>query len=225
MGQRAGVHGTQEGALTVERSPPSRVLDFYFDFMSPFAYLAHTQLPVLAAKYGLRIDYHAIDLPAAKLAAGNTAPPNVSIPVKLRYLVTDMQRWAKRYGVPLVFPQTLKSGRLNRGIYFAVDRRCAEDYVRAAWLPTWGEGGDMDDEALIQGVARSMGWDAAEFLGFIDSSEAHKRYALDNRDAQARGVFGAPTMMLGEQMWWGNDRLGFLEEYLAETRDERGEMR
>ena len=203
----------------------SGVLDFYFDFMSPFAYLAHTQLPGLAEKYGLRIAYHAIDLPAAKLAAGNTAPPNVSIPVKLRYLVTDMQRWAKRYGVPLAFPKTLKSGRLNRGLYFAVDRGRAGDYLRAAWLPTWGQGGDMNDEALIGGVARSMGWDTAAFLSFIESPEALERYTVDNREAQARGVFGAPTMMLGDQMWWGNDRLGFLEEHLAATQDGGGETR
>lgn len=209
----------------MERDPSTHVIDFYFDFMSPFAYLAHTQLPALAARYGLRIAYHAIDLPAAKLAAGNTAPPNVSIPVKLRYLVTDMQRWAQRYGVPLVFPKTLKSERLNLGLYFALDRERAEDYVRAAWLPTWGQGGDMDDEALISGVARSLGWDATEFLGFIASPAACERYALDNREAHARGVFGAPTMMLGEQMWWGNDRLGFLDEHLAGINNGGGETR
>jgi 2-hydroxychromene-2-carboxylate isomerase len=209
----------------VDRASSPGVLDFYFDFMSPFAYLAHTRLPALAAKYGVQIAYHPIDLPAAKLAAGNTAPPNVSIPVKLRYLVTDMQRWAKRYGVPLTFPKTLKSERLNIGLYFAADRGQAQDYVDAAWLPTWGQGGDMDDEGLIRGVARSMQWDAQEFIDFVGSQQARERYARGNRDAQARGVFGAPTMMLGEQMWWGNDRLEFLEEHLAENRDGRGEKR
>lgn len=209
----------------MEREAAPGVIDFYFDFMSPFAYLAHTQLPALAARYGRRIAYHAIDLPAAKLAAGNTAPPNVSIPVKLRYLVTDMQRWARRYGVPLNFPKTLKSERLNLGLYFAADRGRTEDYVRAAWLPTWGQGGDMGDETLIADVARSMGWDAAEFLGFTASPEARERYAIDNREAHSRGVFGAPTMMLGEQMWWGNDRLEFLEEHLATTQNAGGEKR
>lgn len=206
----------------MDRAPSPRVLDFYFDFMSPFAYLAHTQLPALAARYGLRIAYHAIDLPAAKLAAGNTAPPNVSIPVKLRYLVTDMQRWAQRYRVPLAFPKTLKSERLNRGLYFAQDRGREDAYVRAAWLPTWGRGGDMGDEALIADVARAMGWEDAEFLAFIDSPQARERYSQDNRDAHARGVFGAPTMMLDDQMWWGNDRLGFLEEHLAATKENAG---
>jgi 2-hydroxychromene-2-carboxylate isomerase len=199
----------------MEHVPSPGFIDFYFDFMSPFAYLAHSQLPALANKYDFRIAYHAIDLPAAKLAAGNTAPPNVSIPVKLRYLVTDMQRWARRYGVPLVFPKSLKSERLNVGLYFAADRGCAEDYVRAAWLPTWGQGGDMGDETLIAGVAQTMGWDADEFLRFTQSSKARERFEIDNREAHARGVFGAPTMMIGDEMWWGNDRLGFLEEHLA----------
>lgn len=207
----------------MKNAPSARVLDFYFDFMSPFAYLAHTQLPALAALYELQIAYHAIDLPAAKLAIGNTAPPNVSMPVKLRYLVTDMQRWARRYGVPLAFPKTLKSARLNRGLYYAADRGCESDYVRAAWLPTWGQGGDMGDEALIADIARAMGWDAAAFLAFTESPQAQERYARDNREAQARGVFGAPTMMLDDQMWWGNDRLGFLEEHLAATQNHGGE--
>ncbi|WP_295685550.1 2-hydroxychromene-2-carboxylate isomerase [uncultured Nevskia sp.] len=198
------------------------ILDFYFDFMSPFAYLAHTQLPALADRYDFKINYHAIDLPAAKLAVGNTAPPNVSMPVKLRYLMTDLQRWARRYDVPLVFPKTLKSERLNLGLYFAINRGRAEDYLRTAWLPTWGQGGDMGNEELIADVAHSMNWDVSEFLRFLDSPEAHDRYATDNQEAHRRGVFGAPTMMLGEEMWWGNDRLVFLEERLAAIKNDGG---
>lgn len=198
------------------------ILDFYFDFMSPFAYLAHTQLPALANKYDFKISYHAIDLPAAKLAVGNTAPPNVSMPVKLRYLVTDMQRWARRYDVPLAFPKTLKSERLNLGLYFAIDRDRAEDYVRTAWLPTWGRGGDMASEELISEIACAMDWNVSEFLRFLASPEARDRYATDNKEAHRRGVFGAPTMVVGEEMWWGNDRLGFLEEHLAAIENDGG---
>ena len=200
-----------------------KTLDFYFDFMSPFAYLAHTQLPALAHRFGHRIVYHAIDLPAAKLAIGNTAPPNVSMPVKLRYLVTDMQRWARRYGVQLSFPKTLRSERLNRGLHFAIDRDQAEDYVRNAWLWTWAQGGDMASEQLISGVAAAMNWNVAEFLQFIDSAAARERYDAENFEAQRRGVFGVPTMMLGDEMWWGNDRLGFLEEHLAALKEQGGQ--
>jgi len=194
-----------------------RTLDFYFDFMSPFAYLAHTQLPALAQRHGCEIAYHPIDLPAAKLAAGNTAPPNVSMPVKLRYLMTDMQRWAARYGVPLQFPKSLKSERLNIGLYYAADRGQCEAYVNTAWSAAWGRGGDMGDTALISDVARAMDWNPDEFRRFVETPASRERYLEENRVAHERGVFGAPTMMLGDQMWWGNDRLGFLAEHLAAT--------
>lgn len=202
---------------TLPESPQiaMRKLDFYFDFMSPFAYLAHSQLPRIARKYGCELVYKPIDLPAAKAAAGNTGPPNVRIPVKLRYLKVDLDRWATRYGVPLQFPKSLNSESLNIGTFYAEDRGQAEDYVRTAWHPVWGLGGDMGDAELIRGVARDMRWDPDDFMRFVQSAEAKARYAQGNLDAHQRGVFGAPTMMLGDEMWWGNDRLAFLEERLA----------
>lgn len=199
-----------------------RTLDFYFDFMSPFAYLAHTQLPSIARRNGCEIAYHPIDLPAAKLAAGNTAPPNVSIPVKLRYLTTDMERWAKRYRVPIKFPKTLKSQRLNVGMLYAYDRGQSEAFANTAWYAAWGRGGDMDDTSLISAVAGAMDWNADDFLRFVETPGARERYAQVNRAAHERGVFGAPTMMLGDQMWWGNDRLGLLEEHLAAMTEGEG---
>lgn len=189
-------------------------LDFYFDFMSPFAYLAHQKLPELAERYGYDLAYHPIDLPAAKLAAGNTGPPNVKVPVKIKYLKIDLARWARRYGVPLDFPGSLDTGAVNRGFFYALDHGPWQRYVTATWRRLWGEGGDPADTQLQAAVAGDMGWDANAFAEFIDSDAAAGRYAEANEQAQARGVFGAPTMMIGEHMWWGNDRLEFLEEHM-----------
>ena len=136
--------------------------------------------------------------------------------MKLRYLVTDMDRWARRYGVPLKFPVSLDSGLMNKGLYYAIDRAQAESYAGVAWRRCWGEGGDMGDPALLQEVAAELGWDAGEFLGFLHSEEAEARYDAGNRRAQELGVFGVPTIRIGDQMWWGNDRMDFLEEYLAQ---------
>lgn len=192
-----------------------RQLHFYFDFMSPYAYLAHQRVPDLARRYGYQLVYKPLDLPAAKLAAGNTAPPNVKIPVKLRYLMTDLNRWAQRYGVPLEFPKTLNSEALNIGVFYALGKGQAESYVRTAWHACWGLGGDMGDPVLMRQVAMKMGWDTDEFLHFVQSPEAQARYEEGNQEAQHRGVFGVPTMMIGDEMWWGNDRLEFLEAFLA----------
>lgn len=192
-------------------------IDFYFDFMSPFAYLAHSRLPLIAQKYGCDLRYHPIDLPAAKLAAGNTGPPNVSIPVKLGYLKKDLDRWAERYGMPISFPPSLESELANKGVFFAQSKGNCGDYVRHAWSYFWGEGKDMSNEKLLRQIADELGWDADAFLAFVHSEEAEKAYRQSNEQAQSRGVFGVPTMMIGDEMWWGNDRLDFLEEYLASS--------
>ncbi|AKM11745.1 hypothetical protein AB433_10405 [Croceicoccus naphthovorans] len=191
------------------------MIDFFFDFMSPFAYLAHSQLPELARKHGYELRYRPIDLPAAKLAAGNTGPPNVSMPIKLRYLRKDLDRWAERYKIPISFPPSLKSELANKGVFFAEAKGQCKDYVRHVWSHSWGEGQDMSSEELLAEIASELGWEPDAFLAYVHSEEAEDAYRLSNEEAHSRGVFGAPIMMIGEEMWWGSDRLFFLDEYLS----------
>jgi 2-hydroxychromene-2-carboxylate isomerase len=193
----------------------SGTIDFYFDFISPFSYLAHCRLPDIARRHGRAIAYHVVDLAAVKLAAGNTGPTTREMPLKHAYSGTDMQRWAARLGVPIKRPSGYGSDRLNKGVFLAADRGATGRYVTAAWRRVWGAGGDMTDAALMRDVAAELGWDEAEFLAFTQSPEAETRYRLSTRQAHARGVFGVPTMMIGDDMWWGNDRLEFLEQFLA----------
>jgi len=191
-------------------------IDFYFDFLSPYSYLANSRLPQLAGRYGYGLEYRAIDLNAAKLAAGNTGPATAQMPKKLRYAMTDLARWASRYGVPLTFAKVPPvTERANKGTYFALDRGQGAAYVQALWGATFGSGGEFNSDEVLSGVARQLGWSAEEFLEYVASGSASRRYEEGNRQAQERGVFGAPTMMVGDEMWWGNDRLDFLEEYLA----------
>jgi 2-hydroxychromene-2-carboxylate isomerase len=188
-------------------------LDFYFDFVSPFSYLAHQALPALAERHGYKLDYRPIDLREVRLTAGNTGPMTRDQPLKLAYARQDQRRWAERYGVPITPPRSHDWSQLTRGAFFAIDRNEAQRYVAHVWHKIWGEGGAMDD-ALIRSVAQAMGWDAAAFLSFTASPAAEARYRASTKEAHARGIFGVPTMMVGDEMWWGNDRLDFLDEYL-----------
>ncbi len=192
---------------------------FYFDFISPFSYLAYQRLPPLAARFGLGVACHAINLAEVKLLAGNTGPTSRSQPLKRRYNQTDKERWAQRYGVPIVNPASYEPDRLNKGTYFADDRGCTDNYVAYAWRKVWGEGGDMAATALLRDVARHCGFDEAAFLAFTTSPEADERYRLATAAAHEKGVFGVPTMMVGDATWWGNDRLDFLEEFLGARSD------
>lgn len=215
----------------------TRRIEFFFDFLSPYAYLAHCRLPTLADKYGYVLVYKPFNMPAAKRAAGNTAPPAPAIPVKFRYVSTDFRRWADRYGVPLNMPwlvepdaslETLKQGinvpttgldttRANKGMFYALDRGQGRDYAARLWGGSYGTPGGplVGSEELLIDVARQMGWPAEELLEFVQSEAAGKRYAENTEEAIRRGVFGAPTMFVDDEMWWGNDRLGLLEDYLS----------
>jgi len=191
-------------------------LEFFFDFMSPFAYLAETQLASLVKRFDLDIRYVPLDLPVAKLAAGNTGPSNRQVPAKLRYLTTDMQRWAKRYNLPpLVFPQNFNSERANRGLFFAIEKGQQQEYVHQMFQAVWGRGEDMTDESVLRRVAEGLGWSGDEFLAYTVGEDSAKRFAEANKETHDRGVFGVPTMFVDGEMWWGNDRLKFVEEYLA----------
>jgi 2-hydroxychromene-2-carboxylate isomerase len=204
-------------ARTLSEATMARTLDFYFDFISPYSYLAHQRVPEIASRFGYELAYKPVDLKTAKLLAGNTAPRTVDIPLKIRYSRVDQQRWAKRLGVPIQSPRgSHDSARLNRGTFYAEARGRARDFVTSAWRLVRGEGNGVAEEATFRAVARALGWNEEEFLAYTDSPAAIALYEEATKAAHARGVFGVPTMMIGDEMWWGNDRLDFLEERLTE---------
>jgi 2-hydroxychromene-2-carboxylate isomerase len=192
-------------------------IDFYFDFWSPYSYLAYQELPKLAARRGYEVVYHPVELNELKLRNNNTGPSSREQPLKSRYNRQEFARWRKRYGVPFERaaapdPQS----RLNKGAFLALDRGRIHDYIVSAWRRTWGAGGSLADEGLMREVARDMGWDAEEYLAFVVSHAARERYRASTDAAHERGVFGVPSMIVGDEMFWGNDHLVFLEEHLAQ---------
>lgn len=194
-----------------------RQLDFYFDFMSPFAYLAFHKVLELCKRYGLEFRPHVVNLPQLKLMAGNTAPPNVNLPLKIRYLSKDLNRWAEEYGVPLIFPKSLASEKLNKAFLYALAKGEGEAFIRAGWDRVWGEGADLADPALLAELANRFGWSPESLSAWVSSQEAADQYEASTQAAHEAGVFGTPTMIVGDQMWWGNDRLMFMERTLQQV--------
>lgn len=191
-------------------------IKFYFDLMSPFSYLAHVKLPDLARKYDLSVEYHPMDIPQAKMAAGNYGPSNREVPAKIKVMLADLKRWAKHYNVPFAFPKNLQVELWNVGVLFAIEKGEEEVYVNAAYAKIWGEGCDPTDLAELQKIAKSLDWDVAEFTNFIQSNKAQTAFRKACVQAHQAGVFGAPIIMLDEEIWWGNDRFDFIEEYLQQ---------
>jgi len=125
-------------------------VDFYFDFMSPYAYLASTRLPGLKQRYekSARFVLHPIDMVHARFKAGNTGLINRDIPAKIKCLIADLKRWSQRYSIPFGFPKTLNSSRLNCGFLCAKHQGLEDKYLRNAYEATWGRGGDPDDSRI-----------------------------------------------------------------------------
>jgi 2-hydroxychromene-2-carboxylate isomerase len=193
-----------------------RTLQFYFDFISPFSYLAYHRVPDLAVRFGYAVDYRVVDLTELRERAGNTGPRSTEQPLKLRYSRIDQRRWADRYGIPIKPPVgSHDSSWLNRGTFYALDRGRIRDYLDNAWGKMRRDGRDIAEEGFRRDVARDLGWPPEEFLAFTRSEDSLKRYRANTDMAHQCGVFGVPTVLIGEEMWWGNDRLDFLEEFLA----------
>jgi 2-hydroxychromene-2-carboxylate isomerase len=191
-------------------------IDFYLDFVSSFGYLARHRLAEIAARYGETIHYRPVAIFRLRELAGSTGPSNGQIPLKLAYFTKDFTRWADLYGIP-INPNLggYQTNVLNRAVYLAAERGQADAYVEAAWNCVWRDGLDPAAASTEAGLEQAMGWAVGELAAFANRPDVVDRFNAETEAASARGVFGVPTFFIGDEMWWGNDRLDFLEAYLA----------
>jgi 2-hydroxychromene-2-carboxylate isomerase len=194
-----------------------KTVEFFFDFGSPTAYLAWTQLPSLAADCGAQLVWRPMLLGGVFKATGNASP--AMVPAKSRWMNQDMARWAQRYGVPLVmnphFPiNTLTLMRVATGLQL---RQPAdfERYVDTIYRAMWESPCNLGDAAVLAQLLQRAGFDAEALLALAGDPEVKARLVATTEEAVARGVFGAPTMFVGVQMFFGQDRLEFVREALA----------
>jgi len=196
----------------------TKTVEFFFDFGSPTSYLAWTQLPQLAADCGARIKWKPMLLGGVFKATGNASP--VMVPAKGRWMFHDMARWARRYGVALAmnpyFPiNTLTLMRAAAGLQMR-EPADFERYVDAVFRAMWETPCNMGEAAVLAQVLQRAGFDVEALLALAGDPEVKARLVATTEEAVARGVFGAPTMFVGEQMFFGQDRLDFVREALAQ---------
>ncbi len=195
----------------------SKRVEFFFDVGSPTTYLAWTQLPALCAQAGAELVYRPMLLGGVFQATGNVSP--AAVPLKGSYMNADMARFARRYGVPLAtnpyFP--INTLMLMRGAAGAQLRAPArfDDYLRGVFKAMWVEPQNLNDPALAAGALAAAGFDPAEVMGWVNDAEVKAALRANTEEAVVRGVFGAPTMFVGKEMFFGQDRLDFVREALG----------
>lgn len=191
-----------------------KTVDFFFDLSSPYSYLAATQLPALAARTGAEIAWKPLVLHAVFQATGNDMPARVA--AKARYMLADLERWARHYGVPFRFASrfpanTIKAMRL---ILVGADSGRAAETSLEAFRAMWVEDRDLGDAAELGAIARKVGLDPDQTLAAIETPAIKDRLRASTDEAIRRGAFGAPAIFVGEELFWGNDRLHLVEEAL-----------
>jgi len=189
-------------------------LEFFFDYGSPFSYLADTQLEGLAGRTGAVVSYRPMLLGGVFKETGNSSP--ISIEAKRKYMNADLERWAKHYGVPAPhnphFP--INTIRLMRGAIAAHRSGVFAAYHRAIFDAFWRDGLNLGDAAVVRGVLERAGLDAVRLAAASEEHAVKDALRVATETAVARGAFGAPTFFVGDQMFWGNDRLLFVEHAL-----------
>ena len=195
----------------------TRTIEFFFDFGSPTTYLAHTQLPRIAAEAGAQLVYRPMLLGGVFKATGNASP--VSVPAKGRWMGQDIARWAQRYGVPFAlnphFP--INTLTLMRGAVGLQLRQPAlfTRYVDLVFNAMWAQPRDLGQPAEVAAVLAPLGIAPDAFMALVGDAEVKAALIANTDQAVARGVFGAPTCFVGEAMFFGQDRLDFVREALT----------
>ena len=196
-------------------------VDFYYDFGSPNAYLVHKTLPALAARHGAKVTYRPMLLGGVFKATQNQSPMQAFAGVagKLDYQRREMARFVARNDVPFAmnphFP--IMTIGVMRGAIYAEGQPWQAQYVDTVFNAMWRDGEKMDDPDTIARVLSTAGLPAADIMEATQTPEV-KTALIEATDAAVkRGVFGAPTQFLGDEMFFGKDSLGDMEWVLSKV--------
>lgn len=195
----------------------SKSVEFFFDLGSPASYLAHTQLPAICREAGAELRYRPMLLGGVFQATGNSSP--VMVPAKGRYMLRDLARFAARYGVPMRFNphfplNTLGLMRLLIAVQLHQPQRFGAA-LDALFQALWVEGLNLGDLTVLAEVLQRAGFDADALQTQIADPAVKEVLKATTEEAVKRGVFGAPTCFVGDEPFFGQDRLDFVREALA----------
>ncbi|MCG8508567.1 MAG: 2-hydroxychromene-2-carboxylate isomerase [Rhodospirillales bacterium] len=197
----------------------SKVIDHYFSITSPWAFLGIGRIIEMAERHDATLVHKPIDLGGKVFPISGGLPLPKRAPQRQAYRLMELKRWRDFLDIPIniqpkFFPA---SGALAGPVVTAARTRgldcgkLAQAYLRAVWI----EQRNIDDAETVKTIAGEQGMDGDALFSASGSDEIKELFGTDTQEAIDRGVFGAPTYAIGEELWWGQDRLDFVERALA----------
>ncbi len=192
-------------------------IEFYFDFSSPYSYLASESIEALAARYGREVEYKPMLLGIAFKVSGMRPLPD--IPLKGEYSKRDFERSARFAAVPFVLPEPFPISTVGaaRALVWLgdTDRARARAFVHATFRAYFVAGRNISETSVLVDVLRQVGADPDQALAAIQQADIKERLKALVDSALGRGVFGAPFVFVDGEPFWGHDRLPQVERWLA----------
>lgn len=194
----------------------AKPIEFYFDFSSPYGYLAAYRIDDIAKEFGRPVTWRPYLLGVAFKSSGQS--PLVSQPMRGPYHLRDMERTARRMQVPIVLPEGFPMATMaaGRAFYWLDDQDPAKarDLAKALYRAAFAQGRNITPTEVVAAVAGEIGLDPAAVTAAIGSPAAKERLRVETENAIARGIFGSPFFIVDGEPFWGNDRLDDLREWL-----------
>ncbi len=191
-------------------------LRFYFDYISPYSYLAWQELPALASRHAVAVEPTPVLFAALLDEYGHKGPAEIA--PKRMYMFKECLRRAASLGVPMRPPHSHPFNPLPalRATSLEMSSEQRASLITALFAATWAEGRDVSSPEVVAAAAESVG--VRDVVARVRAPEVKSRFKAMNAEAVQHGVFGVPTLLVGEELFWGNDSLPHVEAFL-EGRD------
>ena len=184
--------------------------DFFFDFISPYSYLAHKQIRNIEYQYKIEINYMPVLLGGLLNLAEIKAP--AFFPSKAKFMIKDCKLFAEKLNIKFKFNSyfPMQSLNLMRGVLIAMNENKTNLYIDKFFDACWKDGLNLNDQKIIDKILEDLNFNLETFKLKISEQKIKDELKKRTKDAFLKGVFGAPSFIINNKMFWGQDRLEFV---------------
>ena len=184
--------------------------EFYFDFVSPYSYLAHKEIQKIENKFQIKIIYKPILLGAIHKMVGIKAA--IFIPSKAKFMIKDCKLFAEKLKIKFKFNSyfPIQSLNLRRGVLIAQKKNKTNLYIDKFFDACWRDGLNLNDQKIVDKILKDLGFNLETFQLEISEQKIKDELKKKTSDAFLKGIFGAPSFIVNNKIFWGQDRLEFV---------------
>ena len=184
--------------------------EFYFDFASPYTFLAHKEIRKIEKENSIKVRYMPILLGGLLKSAGIKA--NADIPIKAKYMIKDCKLWAEKYNIIFKFNDYFPIITLNlmRCVLVAEKKKFAQIFIDKIFDTIWKDGLNLNDETVLKKILNTLDINPDIFLTEAEEVGTKNKLIEKTEEAFQKGIFGSPSFIINNKIFWGQDRLEFV---------------